>query len=338
MTSTILILNRYGDEHVSLVTKGLSSAGAPYFWFDPADFPSKAEVTLQYDRSGPIQRTLRWRGRDVELSSIRVIWDRQPAEPLPSSEVTDPSLQAWVKHESRVFLAGLWDSLDCWWVPGKPGDVRSAYEKMYQLTVASQIGFRIPRTRIGNRPQDLTETYAEYDGHLVSKSIAQHLVKRNGENFLAFTHVIRRRDAVNYRSIRYAPLILQEYVPKELELRITVVGSRVFAAEIHSQATRSTRDDWRHYDLNRTPYLPHRLPARVEGLCTEFVRALGLCFGAIDMILTPEGEYVFLEINPNGQWGWIQSLTGLPIGQAIAELLASRASAAARVEFGGSTS
>lgn len=114
---------------------------------------------------------------------------------------------------------------------------------------------------------------------------------------------------------------MQEYISKRVELRVTVVGSRVFAAEIHSQVNSSTKHDWRRYDLDRTPHMRHPLPPSVEACCVQLVQTLRLNFGAIDMIVTPSGEYVFLEINGNGQWGWIEDLTGLPIADAIVELL-----------------
>lgn len=82
-----------------------------------------------------------------------------------------------------------------------------------------------------------------------------------------------------------------------------------------------TRHDWRHYDNERATYAPHTLPTAIEALCVRLLRVLNLSFGAIDMVLTPAGEYIFLEINPSGQWGWIEDLTGLPISNAVAELL-----------------
>jgi glutathione synthase/RimK-type ligase-like ATP-grasp enzyme len=154
----------------------------------------------------------------------------------------------------------------------------------------------------------------------VTKSLTPH-VRRNGEKYHPHTYPVRRRDLARYRAVRHEPLIIQEYVPKRVELRITVVDSQVFAAEIHSQASARTQHDWRHYDNERTPYVPHALPAAIAALCVRLVRVMGLCYGAIDMVLTPEGEYVFLEINPNGQWAWVEGLTGLPIADAITELL-----------------
>ena len=123
------------------------------------------------------------------------------------------------------------------------------------------------------------------------------------------------------RAIRLCPVIFQAYVPKRVELRITVVGRQVFAAEIHSQHSNHTKHDWRRYDRYQTPYFPHSLPTHLQQLCVRLVERLGLCYGAIDTVLTPDGRYVFLEINPNGQYLWIEKMTGLPISDAICDLL-----------------
>ena len=90
-------------------------------------------------------------------------------------------------------------------------------------------------------------------------------------------------------------------------------------ARIDSQASTRSRHDWRHYDLDATAYSAHHLPADVEAACLRLLDYFGLRYGAIDLVLTPEGEYVFLELNPVGQWAFIQDLTGMPIAQALAE-------------------
>jgi glutathione synthase/RimK-type ligase-like ATP-grasp enzyme len=125
----------------------------------------------------------------------------------------------------------------------------------------------------------------------------------------------------DFEPVRHSPCLFQEYVPKAFELRVTVVRDRVFAAEIHSQALAATRHDWRRPELSDVPHRPHELPEAIAGRCVCLVARLGLQFGAIDMIYTPSGEYVFLEINPNGQYGWIEDRTGMRISQAIAEAL-----------------
>jgi glutathione synthase/RimK-type ligase-like ATP-grasp enzyme len=106
-----------------------------------------------------------------------------------------------------------------------------------------------------------------------------------------------------------------------MEIRVTVVDERVFAAEIHSQVPRPTQHDWRRYDPFSTPVHPHPLPAAEAERCARLLRRLGLRYGAIDLVLTPEGQYVFLELNSNGQYLWVERRTRLPISEAIAELL-----------------
>ncbi len=120
------------------------------------------------------------------------------------------------------------------------------------------------------------------------------------------------------------PCQFQEYVPKEIEIRVTVFGSKALSVEIHSQVTESTRHDWRRYgEHGQAPHYPHRLPSDIGIKCIKLVQRLGLEFGAIDLIVRPDGRYTFLEINPNGQWAWLERLTGLPFVETLAELLLS---------------
>lgn len=146
-----------------------------------------------------------------------------------------------------------------------------------------------------------------------------------GETFNRYTQVVTKREIAHWRTIRFCPVIFQAYVPKRIELRITVVGREVFATEIHSQHSNQTRHDWRRYDQFETPYFPHELPRKLQERCVQLVERLGPCYGAIDMVLTPDDRYVFLEINPNGQYLWVEKMTGLPISEAICDLLMSSA-------------
>jgi glutathione synthase/RimK-type ligase-like ATP-grasp enzyme len=122
--------------------------------------------------------------------------------------------------------------------------------------------------------------------------------------------------------VRSAPCQFQEYVEKKHELRVTIIGDRIFAAEIDSQAQERTRFDWRHYDVPMR-LRAGQLPSDVAERCFAFVRSYGLNFGAIDLIHTPDGRYVFLENNPNGQWLFVED--GVPefkMTHALADCLA----------------
>ncbi|MNE53265.1 Ribosomal protein S6--L-glutamate ligase [compost metagenome] len=110
------------------------------------------------------------------------------------------------------------------------------------------------------------------------------------------------------------PCIYQELIEKEFEVRVTVVGEKVFSASIDSQSDNDTKIDWRKKKLVFTKV---ELPFEIEYLCIEIVKKLNLLFGAIDLIKDKNGNYIFLEINPNGQWAWIETQTGIEISDAI---------------------
>lgn len=317
----VLILSRQDDQHVPCVVRRLRSRRARFVWLDPGDFPAEMGISISSDRKGRQTCTIHARNQILELGAVTAVWDRRPSAPRSSPEIKDRDLRGWVKEESRTFLSGLWQTMDCLWVPGRPLAGTLGYNKVYHLGLAARCGFKVPRTVFTNCPEDMLGFYGDTRGRLVSKVILRGFIPVNGEYRSSYTFAAKRRHAINYRSIRYAPVILQEYVPKAVELRITVVGTQVFAAEIRSQASHRTRHDWRHYDEDRATYTPHELPAAVSRCCIRLLRALDLCFGTIDMVLTPEGEYIFLEINPNGQWIWIEDLTRLPISAALANLL-----------------
>jgi len=323
----ILILSAREDPHAKLVVCELEDRAARYLWFDPVEFPAHALITVSLDAGGHPKYILEYEGKNIDLGEVRAIWHRRPGFPEADDTITSDRVRDWISTESQIMLEGIWTTLNCLHVPGVERDRFAAENKLTQLVLASRLGFRIPRTFVTNRPNCLLESFKDFNGAAITKVLANPAVWRSDENepddeeWSAFTHPVQRRDLGYYRAIRYAPVIIQEYIPKSLELRITVVGSQVFAAAIHSQQSQRTRHDWRHYDLDHTPHEAHSLPDNISALCIQLVRSLHLTFGAIDMILTPDGEYVFLEINPNGQWQWIQELTGSPISNAIADLL-----------------
>jgi hypothetical protein len=320
----ILILSAPHDPHAEAVAQKLRNQAAPYLWFDTAAFPVVSQLSVSLEDTAPAQYLLHHEEKQIDLREVRAIWHRRPSLPEPDKRITDSKARDWVRQESQSLLEGIWNTLDCLHVPGVGHARYAAENKLKQLVQASQLGFSIPRTLVTNRPSRFLDAFSTFKGVGVTKVLSNPVVHRAGddvEEWSAFTRPIHRRDLAYRAAITYAPVIVQEYVSKSLEVRATVVGSQVFAAAIHSQNSQRTRHDWRHYDFARTPHEAHDLPERVAQLCIELVHSLDLNFGAIDLVLRPDGEYVFLEINPSGQWLWIQELTDLPISDAIAELL-----------------
>jgi hypothetical protein len=345
----ILIIGTADDEHIRYVTDRLNKRGSAYVQFDPRHYPASAELTVEYDRAGGSRGSLTLPGKHLELSDVRAAWHRARVRPIAASNVRED--QSWWVAESCVrFLSQVYECLDCLWIPARPASQREAVRwsdsdappcdawltlparahvpspenKLHQLSVAGRIGLAVPRTLVTNSPERFLDFYEGCGGELISKRAVELVPRVGGEITRPFTVSVERRDAANHQAVRHGPVIFQEKVPKRLELRVTVVGTRVFAAEIRSQDSQRQQTDWRHhpeYGQSRY-YAVHTLPADVERQCVDVVKALNLTFGALDLILTPDDKYVFLEVNSNGQWAYIESMLGLPISDAIAELLA----------------
>ena len=113
---------------------------------------------------------------------------------------------------------------------------------------------------------------------------------------------------------------------KKVELRVTVFGHRVYTAEIDSQSQEFSKIDWRRTpqegrNCYAVPQRPYSLPDQIEKKILLLLQRLGLAFGRLDFIVTPQNELVFLEINPNGQWFWIEEATGMPLLNTFTEML-----------------
>jgi hypothetical protein len=318
----ILILTQAFDPTADHVIQMLDARGAEFVRFDPADFPSQSSLSVGYSSDGQMRSFLRVDKKVIDLTRLQAVWSRRPRPPVPHEEIQDSATREFLTEDCKTFVQDLWNSLPCRWLPGPPAAIQRAQLKASQLKAAAELGLELPPTLFTNSREEFLDFYNQHNGNIVNKLVGFAFHKTvSADTFTRYTEVVSKRDVGYAASLQYCPVILQAYVPKRLELRITVVGQQAFAAEIHSQHTHHTRHDWRRYDPGSTPHFPHALPPDVEERCVHLVQRLELCYGAIDMILTPEGRYVFIEINPSGQYGWIEQETGLPISAAICDFL-----------------
>jgi hypothetical protein len=149
---------------------------------------------------------------------------------------------------------------------------------------------------------------------------------REGEEHVVYTNRMAPEDLEGLEGLRYCRTRFQEYLEKALELRVTVVGKRAFAASIDSQRTEVTSLDWRRDGIGLIgDWQPYTLPPEAERGLVALVADFGLDCAAADCVVTPEGRHVFLEINSGGEWSWLQEAPGLPIAAALADVLLGRA-------------
>jgi glutathione synthase/RimK-type ligase-like ATP-grasp enzyme len=326
----LLVLTEPADVHADHLIDKLRARAADVVRFNPADYPARAEISLTYSAAGQVNASLRADGQQIDFREVSAVWWRRPRAPRAHADIVEPRTRTYVEQESKSFTQDAWTFLDCPWLPARPNVVHQAGQKAAQLRVAAELGFELPPTLMTNSPADFLEFYRQHNGGIISKLASGAFFQSLGTTYSRYTEVVSKRDVGYARAVQYCPTIFQAYVAKRLELRVTVVGQRVFAAEIHSQESNHTRYDWRRYDHFTTIHRPHQLPDDLRLRCVRLVEHFGLRYGAIDLILTPDGRYVFLELNPNGQYLWIEDATELPISDAIVdELLSSRAASRA---------
>jgi glutathione synthase/RimK-type ligase-like ATP-grasp enzyme len=319
----ILIVTNKTDYTADFLILGLKQREIDFVRFNTEDFPQNIDLVLDIDGEG-IGGQLKIFDRDINLDQIQSVWFRRPFPSEPAPQIKDIAEREFVIAESRETLDGLWRILSCFWV-SHPDKLRLAESKLYQLKLASCLGFNIPQTLVTNSSDAANSFYKNCSGQVIYKPQRRGQIVRNESTGLIYTNVVDESYANYLSNVQFAPSLFQPYVPKMIELRVTVVGEKVFSVELHSQDIVEARHDWRRVDASQIRHLPHRLPIDVEEKCVKLVQNLGLAFGAIDLILTPEDSYVFLEINPNGQWAWIEQLCPeLQICDALIDLLVSQ--------------
>lgn len=224
--------------------------------------------------------------------------------------------------ERKLFVAS-WESVKEWmeaefsnalWV-NRPSANQRSRNVLGQLRLATSLGLNTPNTLFTNSVDELREFAGSATVVIKQGNLGVHLEKKR-----ILTSVINVA-SIDSSVLQGCPCLFQKYIPKQYELRVHVIGGTVLTCKINSQISNKTRVDWRNYDLENTPHEPYDLNSSISGACVDLVRRLGLEFGIIDMIVSPEGEYVFLECNAQGHWVWIEELTGLPITKTLCEHL-----------------
>lgn len=318
----IVIVTDTFDPHTDMLLIKLREMGHQPVRLHPSQFPTAASVTLALDQQD-------WNGvlalpkGTLNLGDIRSIWWRRPKPHVLDADLSDNE-RKYAREETERTFAGLWSILDCYWM-SFPLFIRRATNKIEQLQRATRLGFRVPRTLVTNDPARALEFYETCGGRMIYKALARATLLAHakapsvpseteaGESTMCeeaasemlYTTLITSEHLGLLETVRTAPCQFQELIPKRIELRVTIIGDDLFVCEIHSQEDERTSLDWRHYEAP-IPYKKGTLPPEIAEKCFALMKGYSLNYSAMDLILTPEGEYVFLENNPAGQFYFIQ--------------------------------
>ncbi len=310
----MLVLTAPVDPTADVVIQHLNDAGIPLARFDAAQFPTGISLTATLDDEQGWHTQL----GGVGLTGLRSVYYRRPRR-----FAFDPTVRAdqlnWCDGQARYGFWGILESLPVIWI-NSPSAVQQAEYKPRQLLLARQAGLSVPKTLITSRPDDVAAFAADVGGPIVTKPLYARM-PRDADGYpsgVLYTAPVPP-DRYSDPGIAATAHLFQATIYSVHDVRLTVVGHNLFAAEIHRD-----RDigelDWRknHQDIR---YQPCDVPAGVAHGVRQLMHELGLTFGALDFGVDDAGVWWFYEVNPNGQWFWIEQQTGLPISVALAELL-----------------
>ena len=261
--------------------------------------------------------------REYETKDFEAVWYMKPHLPKELLGFEPAKYRHMIQKQFYTLRESLWSLLgDKIWI-NDPWAITKADNKICQLDLAFKLGFVVPRTLVTSDPSKVREFYKAVNGQMIMKLLATSLVLDE----VIYTNFVTLERMDQIDGVKFSPAIFQECVPKDYELRVTVVGDKIFSVKIYSQEDEETSLDWRKkpktndFDVRMEPVV---LPEAVTAKLRAYMSAVGLRYGSFDLIVTPEGQYVFLEVNPNGQWYFVQTRTGLPIASALADLLVSK--------------
>ncbi|MCL2934391.1 MAG: MvdC family ATP-grasp ribosomal peptide maturase [Trichodesmium sp. MAG_R03] len=318
----VLLITHSGDFFtIDRVAEVLSKKGARPFRLNTDKFPLEVQLMARFDKDKSSQK-LKYGDYSISTEDVQAVWMRRIWKPDLAQEL-DPQFQETCIKESQATLSGFWDSLrGVRWIDHLE-QIRTAENKQRQLRVASEVGLIIPRTLIANDPEAVREFFQEVKGKMVAKLLTALSRSMEYTPFFLYTSSVKEEDLLDADSLRYCPMVFQEEISKQLELRVVFVGGNVFVGALDASVYGSSKVDWRQPGVEAGAWQHHDLPDEIVVRLRAMMSELGLMFGAFDFILTPSGEYVFLEVNPAGEWGMLERDLELPISNAIAEALIS---------------
>lgn len=319
---SILILQSTSDKNSPYICQKLDQLGEKHLVADLSKL-SEISLSISTNKSG-ISGEISVRNEAVHLENIKSVLCR--GLPHPGMFGGDEMTEKFICDEYLQTFFSLSTTLDTFWMnPPAASKYMLDHNKLYQLIHAERFGLLVPETIISNDPKRIISFCELVGGEVALKTVRSRMFDiGNNETEAIYTQyfTIERLRAIPESNIEQAPIMVQRYVPKKLELRVTVVDKTFFVCAIHSQDSEKTRHDWRHYDFENVRHEKFELPKKVEKQILAFIDHWKLKYAAIDMVLAPDDKLYFLEINPNGQFGWIEALTKMPITLAIAKALA----------------
>lgn len=322
----VVIFTRKFDPHSDVVVDALNALQVPVVRVNGESLTRDWSIEWRPDGSGCTLRMLDEPFREVSLTNeVRCAYYRRslPLEDHP--EVGGGAAARFAEAENESLLRSLYAYPSLPWL-SPPHMVERARQKAPQLALATEMGLRTPRTIITNDPARARRFAENLDYNVIVKPLHSATLECEDEAYDLFTRRLSQSDiAEASERMRVAPVVLQEFLKRSAEIRVTIVGSDVFATSITTSLPSDPVISDRRLEASNAggaSYAAVQLPAPLAAVLLRLVRRMGLRTASIDLIRTSDGDYYFLELNPNGSWYWLELETGQPIAAAMARVLA----------------
>lgn len=317
----ILFLTHSADFYVpELLAERFNQKGFECLRLNTDEFPSRYQLT--YQKNSTLQTTLSINNKTICLDRVQGVILRKYWGPKINDGVSSEYRVA-CKNESQACLEGILNTLSQSVPFIDPLElIKNASNKITQLQTASNLGIDIPSTIVTNNPTDLYTFYHSHKGRIVTKMMTALSSSMTGSSFFVSTSKVLPEHLENASLLEYCPMIFQEEIEKSYELRVIYVGGKFYIGKIQANTPYAT--DSRLLHKEQFKWASYQLPRRIEEQLKSLMQHLNLQFGAIDIIKGVNERYLFLEVNPTGEWGMLERDLNLPISEAIANLMISK--------------
>lgn len=310
----VLVVSNTQDATASFLIPLLDQAGIEVLRFDTDNIVP--HLSVEY-RTG--QAEIKIDNRLLKPSMINHIWYRRP-EQLVSPLFNDSPEGDYARLEWTEFLECFLAHIPPSNWMNHPSRNTLASRKLEQLSTASKLGFLVPETLATQEASKLQSFFRQHDSQVIVKPMSTGYVERPDEvsDTLIYTNQVLESHLVDLSSLKNCPTLFQQFIQKESDIRITVVDEEVHAVELKAlDLSGKQRCDIRRNNMADVSYENITLPSSIKEKILRLMQHYKLRFGAIDMAITTDGQWIFFEINPNGQWAWLDQLADASIANSF---------------------
>lgn len=252
-------------------------------------------------------------------SDFNHVWYRRP-HPLKTWLKGDKTEVVHIEAEWSEAIEGFLSHIShkCWM--NHPTFNSCASHKIEQISRARSLGLIVPETIVTQDANIFHKFWNKCHGQIIVKPLASGYLERKlpKDDTLIYTSKVRYENLPNLKLLHNSPTLFQELIRKDLDVRIITVDKELHGIGLSEKNPNSNqRLDIRRDNMNGVNYKKISIPNEVKKALQKLVKSYNLRFSAIDMAIDKQGKWIFFEINPNGQWAWLDLIGGSDIASAF---------------------